>query len=154
VREEYAEDAPFVERRRDHPPPSFRVGRDVYARYFLVVRSIDGDLCLFWVARAVSNPNPDLGHGDQIQIQIQYWRPNSFQHVDVDMYSGWDSKEGNVWCEDNGFLPSWSHIDCVMNAWKSRVRSRTVDPKMRIPTKQISIINVSLEAYESHSDGE
>jgi hypothetical protein len=49
-----------------------------------------------------------------------------------------------VWCEDNGFLPSWSHIDCVMTTWKSRVRSGTVDPKMRIPTKQISIINMSL----------
>jgi hypothetical protein len=44
VREEYAEDAPFVGRRRDRPPPSFRVGRDVYAGYFLAVRSTDGDL--------------------------------------------------------------------------------------------------------------
>jgi hypothetical protein len=59
-----------------------------------------------------------------------------------------------VWCEDNGFLPSWSHTDCVMTTWKSRVGSGTVDPKMKIPTKQISIINMSLEAYKSHSDGE
>lgn len=103
VCEEYAEDAPFVGRRRDRPPPSFCVGRDVYARYFLAVRSTDGDLRPFWVARAVSNPNPDPGHRDQ--IQIQYWRPNSFQHVDADTYVGWDSKEGNVWCEDKGFLP-------------------------------------------------
>jgi hypothetical protein len=51
-------------------------------------------------------------------------------------------------------LSSWSHTDCIMTAWKSRVRSGTVDPKMSIPTKQISIINFSLEAYESHSDGE
>jgi hypothetical protein len=152
VREEYAEDAPSVGRRRDRPLPSFRVGRDVYAGYFLVVRSTDGNLRPFWVACAVSNPNPDPGHRDQ--IQIQYWKHNSFQHVDIDTYAWWDSKEGNVWCEDNGFLPSWSHTDCVMTAWKSRVRSGTVDPKMRIPTKQISIINVSLEAYESHSDGE
>jgi hypothetical protein len=74
VREEYAEDAPFVGRRRDRPPPSFRVGPDVYAGYFLAVRSTDGDLRPFWVARAISNPNPDPGHHDQ----IQYWRPNSF----------------------------------------------------------------------------
>jgi hypothetical protein len=59
-----------------------------------------------------------------------------------------------VWYNYKGFLPSLSHIDCVMTAWKSRVHSGTVDPKMRIPTKQISIINVSLEAYKSHSDGE
>jgi hypothetical protein len=38
MREEYAEDAPFVERRRDHPPPSFQVGLDVYTGYFLAVR--------------------------------------------------------------------------------------------------------------------
>jgi hypothetical protein len=41
-----------------------------------------------------------------------------------------------------------------MTVWKSRARSGIVDPKMRIPTKQISIINVSLETYESHFDGE
>jgi hypothetical protein len=114
MREEYAEDALFVGRRRERPPPSFRVGRDVYAGYFLVVRSTDGDLCPFWVAHAVSNPNPDPGHRDQ--IQIQYWKPNSFQHVDADMYAVWDSKEGIVWSEDNAFLPSWSHTDCVMTA--------------------------------------
>jgi hypothetical protein len=76
VREEYAEDAPFVGRRRDRPPPSFRVDRDVYVGYFLAVRSTDGNLRPFWVAPAVSNPNPDLSHRNQ--IQIQYWRPNSF----------------------------------------------------------------------------
>jgi hypothetical protein len=86
VREEYAEDALFVGRRCDRPPPSFHVGHDVYARYFLAVRSIDGDLCPFWVARAVSNPNPNPGHRNQ--IQIQYWKPNSFQYVDADTYAG------------------------------------------------------------------
>jgi hypothetical protein len=60
VRKEYAEDAPFVGCRRDRPPPSFHVGRDVYARYFLVVRLTDGDLRPFWVAHAVSNPNQTL----------------------------------------------------------------------------------------------
>jgi hypothetical protein len=59
-----------------------------------------------------------------------------------------------VWCEDKGFLPSWSHTNCVMTAWKSRVRSGTIDSKMGISTKQISVINVSFEAYESHFDGE
>jgi hypothetical protein len=150
VREEYAEDTPFVGRRRDHPLPSFCVGRDVYAEYFLAIRSADGDLRPFLVDRAVTNPNPSHRN----QIQIQYWMPNSFEHVDVETYIGWDSKEGNVWCEDKGFLPSWSDTDCVMAAWKSRVRSGTTDPKMRIPVKQISIILASLETYESHSGTE
>jgi hypothetical protein len=80
--------------------------------------------------------------------------PNSFQHVHADTYVGWDSKEGNVWCEDKGFLPSWSQTDCIMTVWKPRVRCGTADPKMRIPAKQIAIINVSLEAYESPSGSE
>jgi hypothetical protein len=143
------EDAPFVGRRSDRLAQSFRVGRDVYVGYFIAVRSADGDLHPIWVARAVTNPSPDPGHRNQ--IQIQYWMPNSFQHVHADTYVGWDSKEGNVWCEDKGFLPSWSQTDCIMTAWKSRVRCGTADPKMRIPTKQISIINASLEAYESPS---
>ena len=151
VRKEYAKDALFVGHRHDHPPPSFRVGRDIYVGYFLAVQSTNGNLRPFWVACIVSNPSPDPDHRDQ--IQIQYWRPNSFQHVDANTYVGWDSREGNVWCEDKSFLPSWSHTDCVMTAWKSRVRSRTIDPKMKIPIRQISIINVSLEAFESHSDG-
>jgi hypothetical protein len=70
------------------------------------------------------------------------------------MYSGWDSKEGNVWCEERGILPCWSHTDWIMTAWKSRVCLGIVDPKMRILAKQISIIKASLEAYEPHSDKE
>ena len=42
--EEYVEDAPFVGCRHDRPPPSFHVSCDVYARYFLAVQLINGDL--------------------------------------------------------------------------------------------------------------
>ena len=68
VREEYAIDALFIGHMRDHLPPSFRVGRDVYVGYFLMVQLTDGNLRLFWVAHIVSNSNPDPGHHDQIQI--------------------------------------------------------------------------------------
>ena len=37
VREEYAKDAPFMGRRCDCHPPSFRVNCDVYVGYFLAV---------------------------------------------------------------------------------------------------------------------
>jgi hypothetical protein len=70
VREEYAEDAPFVGRRHDRPAPSFRVGRDVYAGYFITVCSTDGDLRPFWVARAVTNPSPNLGHRTRFRFSI------------------------------------------------------------------------------------
>jgi hypothetical protein len=59
-----------------------------------------------------------------------------------------------MWCKDKGFLPSWFQTDYIMNAWKSMVRCRITDPKMRIPAKKISIINVSIEAYESPSSSE
>ena len=77
--------------------------------------------------------------------------PNSFQRVHADTYVGWNSKERNVWYEDMGFLPFWSNTDCIMTAWKSRICFGKVDPKMRILAKQISIINASIEAYESPS---
>ena len=150
--EEYAEDAPCVGRRYNRPAPSFCIGRDEYVGYFIVVYFADGNLGPFWVAQAVTNLSPNPGHRNQ--IQIQYWMPNSFQHVHADTYVGWNSKEGNVWYEDKGFLPSWSQSDCIKTTWKSRVRCGKVDPKMEIPAKQISIINTSIEAYESPSSSE
>ena len=72
--------------------------------------------------------------------------PNIFEYVDADIYIGWDSKEMNVWCEDKGFLPCWFHTNYVMTAWKSKVCLGTIDPKMGIPAKQISIIKASIEA--------
>ena len=59
IHEEYVEDAPFVGQRRDCPPPSICIGCDVFARYFLVVRSANGDLRLFWVVWVVTNSNLD-----------------------------------------------------------------------------------------------
>ena len=66
MREEFAKDGPFVGRRRDRPQPSFRVGRNVFTGYFIVVRPADEDLCPFWLARALTNPNSDPGHLNSI----------------------------------------------------------------------------------------
>jgi hypothetical protein len=147
---EYAGDVPFVERRCNRPAPSFCIGCNVFARYFLTVRSTNGDFSPFWVASVVTNLNPDSGHCNQ--IHLLNWKPNSFEDADVDTYIEWDLKKGNVWYVHKGLLPCWSYIDCVIIAWKSRVHSGIVDPKMRILAKQISIIMASLETYESHSD--
>jgi hypothetical protein len=103
IHEEYAEDAPFVDQRYNCLLPFFCIGCNVIVGCFLVVRFADGDLRPFWVARAVIYPNLDSGHRNQ--IQIQYWMPNTFEHIDEDTYSRWDLKEGNVWCKDKGFLP-------------------------------------------------
>ena len=145
LREEFAEDAPFVGRKRDRPLPSFRVGRDVFATYFLVVRPADGDVRPFWLARALTNPSPDPLHLNQ--IQLQYWTPSSFQHVDESTYGGWNREKGNSWREDKAISPSWIHTDCIMTAWKPRIRAETSDPKIKIPKQQIPIIEASVEAY-------
>jgi len=42
-----AEDAPFVGYKRDHPCASFRVNRDTFIDYFVVVHLLDGDLSPF-----------------------------------------------------------------------------------------------------------
>ena len=63
----------------------------------------------------------------------------------MDTYTRWDLKERNVWCEDKGFLPCWSQIDCVIITWKYEFNVGTVDPKMRILVKQVFVIMASLE---------
>ena len=68
LREEYAEDPPFIGQRRHCPPPSFRVGRDVYEGYVLAVRSADGDFRPFWIALALTNPHPDREHSHEIKV--------------------------------------------------------------------------------------
>ena len=131
VREEFAEDAPFVGRRRDCPQPSFRIARDVFAGYFIVVRPADEDLRPFWLARALTNPNPDPEHINS--IQLQYWMPTSFHHIDKETYAGWKSKQGNSWCKDKAISSSWTHTDYIMIAWKPHVRVETLDPRIKIP---------------------
>ena len=152
LREEYAEDLPFVGHRRDRPPPSFRVGRDVYAGYFIVVRPVDDDSKPFWLARALTNPNPDPGHINL--IQMQYWTLSSTQHIDMDTYAGWDTRKGNVWREDRSFPPSWSHTDYIMTAWKLRFREGTIDPRVTIPKAQMSIIKALVVAIMSSSNND
>jgi hypothetical protein len=61
--EEYVEDASLVGCRHDRPGPSFCMGRNVFAGYFLAVRLADGDLHPFC---AVTNPNLDPCHRNQI----------------------------------------------------------------------------------------
>ena len=65
----------------------------------------------------------------------------------MDTYVGWDTKQGNSWCEDKAISPSWTHTDCIMTAWKPRFRAGTSDPRVKIPKNQIAIIKASVDAY-------
>ena len=73
VREEYGEDDHLVGHRCDCPPPSFQIGRDLYASYFVVLRPCDRDDCPFWIARAMSDPNSNPERPNT--VQIQFFRP-------------------------------------------------------------------------------
>jgi hypothetical protein len=70
LREEFGVDAPFVERRRDRPVPLFRIGRDVYAGYFIVLCPNDGNIRPFWIVRALTNVDVEpMEHPHCIVIQ-------------------------------------------------------------------------------------
>jgi len=84
--EEFAQDPPFIGRKRDLPQTSFRINRDCFAGYFIVVRPADNDPKSLWLARAITNPNSDPCHIHQ--IQIQYWMPALGRHIDMDTYAG------------------------------------------------------------------
>ena len=146
--EEEAEDAPFVGRRRDRPRASFRVNRNTFASYFVVVHPADGDPKPFWLARAITNPNPDPGH--MHMIEIQYWTTAAEQNINMETYDGWDTKKGNAWREDRLISPTWSNKDCVMTAWKPRIREGTSGPRVAIPKSQIDIIKASMAAFMDH----
>lgn len=74
LQEEFGGDTLFVERRHDRPTPSFKVGRDVYVGYFVILRPDNRDNHLFWIARAISDVNAKpIQHPNC--ILIQYWKP-------------------------------------------------------------------------------
>ena len=143
LREEFARDAPHVGRRGDRPMESFRVGRDVYAGYFLAIRPTnEGTSHPFWIATALTDPNSDSSHPNC--IRMQYWTSASTHYVDAETYEGWDSTGGNIWREDRRFDPIWTHTDCIMGAWHSRIREGTLNPRMQIPMLQIANIKASV----------
>ena len=91
LHEEFAQDAPYVGQRRHRPAESFRVARDVYAGYFIAVRLSDDCPKPFWLARALTNPNADSNHPNE--IQIEYWHPTSKSKAFHRTYKGWDTKK-------------------------------------------------------------
>ena len=98
------------------------------------------------------DPNSDSNHPNC--IRMQYWTPASTHYVDAETYEGWDSTGGNIWREDRRFDPIWTHTDCIMGAWHSRIREGTVNPQMRIPMLQIANIKASVERFEAEGGGE
>ena len=48
----------------------------------------------------------------------------------------------------------WTHMDCIMGAWQSRIREGTVNPRMQIPMLQIANIKALVERFEVEHGGE
>ena len=83
---------------------------------------------------------------------MQYWTPASSHYVDAETYEGWDSTSRNIWREDRSFDPIWAHIDCIMDAWQSRICEETTNPRMQIPMLQIANIKATVERFEVEDD--
>jgi hypothetical protein len=114
LREEFGVDALFVGRRRDRPVPSFRVGWDVYARYFVVLRPSDGDKRPFWIARALTNVDAEPVEHPQC-ILIQYWKPSSSSNHIQETYASWDGDRSMQWRIEDSQPPVWEHTNSMMS---------------------------------------
>ena len=150
IREEYGEDDHFVGHRRDRPPPSFRVGRDLYAGYFVALRPCDGDERPFWIARAISNPNSNPEKPNT--VQIQFFRPVSRDKDVMKFYKDWDTDVNLRWTVEKGVAITWESTNSVLTAWKPRSTKQDGgcgqerDSTTKIPRGQIHIIKASLAA--------
>ena len=71
----------------------------------------------------------------------------STYYVDDETYVGWDSANGNVWREDSRLDPIWTHMDCMMGAWQSRIPEGTRNPQMQICVLQIANIKATIERF-------
>jgi len=62
MREEFAQDLHFIGHKHDRLQTSFCINKDYFAGYFVVMRLADDDPKSFWLARALTNPNPNPGY--------------------------------------------------------------------------------------------
>jgi hypothetical protein len=76
MREEFAKDKPFIGPVDEHPRPSFRVVRDVYKGYRLLIRLGDETHPkLVWVALALLDPVLTSTSEYFQKIKVQYFTP-------------------------------------------------------------------------------
>ena len=150
VHEEYGEDDRFVGHRCDRPPPSFWIGRDLYASYFVALRPCDGNDRSFWIARAMSDPNSNPERLNT--VQIQFFRPVSRNRDVLKFYKDWNTNVNLRWTIKKGVAITRENTNSVLIAWKSRSQkqdeshSQDKAPTTKILQGQIQIIKASLAA--------
>lgn len=104
LQEEFGGDTLFVERRHDRPTPSFRVGKDVYAGYFVILHPSDGDNHPFWITKAISDVNAEPVQHPNC-ILIQYWKPMDASNHIQETYNSWDGERPMQWKIDDSQAP-------------------------------------------------
>jgi hypothetical protein len=95
VREEFAQDEPFIGPVGEQPRPSFRVARDVYEGYMLLVRPGDEEIHVkpVWVALALSDPVLSISSKRFQHIRVQYFMPTSKTRAVLETSASWDTKQ-------------------------------------------------------------
>ena len=144
--EEFARNAPYVGRRRHQPTESFCIAWDVHAGYFIAICPANDDPKSFWLARALTNPNVDSNHPNE--IQIEYWHPTSRSKAFHQTYKGWDIKKSVQWEHESLEEPTWVSTDCLLTSWMSTIRETTQNARIKIPLVQIPIIKASIATFD------
>ena len=143
IREEYDEDEHFVGQARACPLESFRVNRDLYEGYFMVIRpSEENRQRTIWIARALSSLNSSPEHLGC--VLIQYFLPTSRTKSIQEFYTGWDSSTSLHWKVDSTLEEIWESTNSILTAWKSATRKDTIHCVLKFPPRQIEIIRQSL----------
>jgi hypothetical protein len=120
----------------------------VYAGYFLFLCPSDGDIRLFWIARALTNVDVEPNEHPQC-ILIQYWKPSASSDHIQETYDGWDGERSMQWRIDDSEPPMWEHTNSIMSVWKLEIREGTRNPTMRIHSVQVNVIKESLAMFDS-----
>jgi hypothetical protein len=119
VREEFADDEPFIGPVAEQPRSSFQVARDVYKGYMLLIRPGDeAHPKPVWVALALSNPVLTSTSEYFQKIKVQYFMPTSKTRAIQESYVGWDTKQTMKWKAASNEPPCWIHTSCILTAWK------------------------------------
>jgi hypothetical protein len=153
LREEFLEDESFIGAVGEQPCPSFRVARDVYEGYMLLIRPGDEtNPKPIWVVLDVSDPVLMSTSEHFQKIKVQYFTSTSKSRIVQESYIGWDTKQTMKWKAASNELPCWIHTSCILTAWKKRSTSGSIC----IPTLQVEIVKDNLarcaEADEMTSD--
>ena len=119
VREEFAEDEPFIDLVDEQPWPAFQVALDVYEGYMLLIRPSDeAHPKLVLVALALSHLVLTSTSKYFQKIKVQYFMPTSKMRNVQESYVGWDTKQTMKWKVASNKLPCWIHTSCILTAWK------------------------------------